>query len=462
MPITREQAIAELERRKSARGQQMQNGITREQARAELERRKSLQESKKGWRGIGEDVLSGFSNVPEALYDLVAQAPGEIYGAGKQIFTDPARAAQNLGQGAVNFGEGLNNLYPNARDYLREKGITQQTSPDILHKLPHIDIGEETGRGNAQAGDALLSSLVEYGMPIKLGKIGSPAISKLGKIAKSTQMPASISAHAIGQNENPITEALTLGIAGKAGKTLGKGASAVYKYGEKVNRSFPVEKPTSKILADRAVNEKIDNKNYQNFKQQVKGISIEKMPEINLPGIEEGIGKTQIRNIKRFKEGNTSIEQAIKADKELSKILRDINKKSDKGPKDTDAYYYAEKARDSLRKSIRKTLKNSGKENIEHEYDRITKFHAERVEPYRHPLIEEHLQKKSTPEDFAKALSRNKAWRAGLGKEYPEIDTNRSLTGQGTSAAQHVLAHMVGGAPANMMLFLHDILKGRR
>ncbi len=455
MNITPEMARTELSRRRALRTQSLMpknNNITPEMARAELERRRSLQvpQNPTGWAGVGEDVLEGVSKVPESLYNMASQAPGEIYGVGEQLFTDPKRFAQNVGGGFGKLGQGILNTPANISDYLVKKDILPKEYGFKWRKEePEIPFAEMLGRKGSKKGDALIEGM----------------ISSLPYMAGATSIPglmARTAAHSIGQNENPITSSLTAGIPITGAKALYKGGKAVGQYGAKVNRSFPVEKPIEQIISKKTTNENIDNKNYNDFRKETKGISIKKTPEINIAGISEGAGKTEMRNINRFIDGNKSIDQAIKSDQELSKILRSIEGKKDKGPKDRDAAYYARKGQERLRKSIKDTLKENGKKGLQNEYERITAFHAKNVQPYRHPLIEEHIKGRLTTEDLARKLSKNDLWRATGGKNHPELYTNQSLTGKGTALMQHGLAHMIGGLPANAFLILRDILKGRR
>lgn len=120
------------------------------------------QESK-GYSGIASDAvdkgIQAISNIPEALMNL----PGEVYGAGKQIVTDPRRAAQNIGGGFGELGHGILSAPGNIRDYLQRKDLVSENAPSL--RLPESVLPKEynyakaLGAEGQQAGDELLRGL---------------------------------------------------------------------------------------------------------------------------------------------------------------------------------------------------------------------------------------------------------------------------------------------------------------
>jgi hypothetical protein len=117
----------------------------------------------KGFGGIASDAynkaIDTALNIPGQLLNL----PGEIYGAGKQVITEPKRALKNVGAGFGELGHGILSSLGNTRDYLQKKGIVSENAPSF--RLPESVLPKEYNYPEAfgvqgeQSGDTLLRGL---------------------------------------------------------------------------------------------------------------------------------------------------------------------------------------------------------------------------------------------------------------------------------------------------------------
>lgn len=216
------EARAELARRQSST-------LSRDEALAELARRKPAKST--GMQRIGEDVWEGAKAVPGAIYNMATQLPGQLYESGKQIVTDPKRAGQNILSGLASGGAGLLNAPANAIDYLRDEA---KVIPDWVQgthtKNQNYDYRKGVGLLDQQKGDELLYGLSQYATnvaPAMMNPVGA------------------MSLHAIGQNQNPVTAALMpsalKGSAKVAGKAIIKGAEGVSKLKNALSSELPAK-----------------------------------------------------------------------------------------------------------------------------------------------------------------------------------------------------------------------------
>lgn len=117
----------------------------------------------KGFGGIASDIYNkgtdALMNIPNQLLNL----PGELYGVGKQIATNPKRALQNVGAGFGELGHGVLNAPGNIRDYLQKKDLVSSNAPSF--RLPEsvlprdYNYAEALGVQGEQPGDTMLRGL---------------------------------------------------------------------------------------------------------------------------------------------------------------------------------------------------------------------------------------------------------------------------------------------------------------
>ena len=205
--------------------------ITKDQAIAALERRKAQRESGMGWSGVANDVSNSLAGVIPAVADTITGFPGQIKESGKQIYNDPMRAVANI---PVGFGEGAvgtANMIPNFAKYLIDKGVISKKNAgissavmqggvmpgtiipnlikylqgqDINEPIPNLGVEKAFGMDDTQPGDALLRLPGQFYSP---GKIGS-LIKGVSRFAKIGRAGASGAAFGLGQNQDPLQSAI--------------------------------------------------------------------------------------------------------------------------------------------------------------------------------------------------------------------------------------------------------------
>lgn len=161
-----------------------------------------------GFKGVGQDIMSGVAGVPGALRDLATSLPGEVYGGLKQTFTDPVRVGQNVLGGLAEGGHGLLNAPYNTANYLASRDLFPKDVAANFPRQEDYNFPEMLGREGSQSGDALISGLASFAPNMITGST-----------------PAAMALHAVGQNQNPVTAALIPG----ATKNVVKGITSVAK-----------------------------------------------------------------------------------------------------------------------------------------------------------------------------------------------------------------------------------------
>jgi len=141
----------------------------------------------KGFGGIASDAynkaIDTVSNIPGQILNL----PGELYGAGKQVVTDPKRALQNVGAGFGELGHGILSAPGNIRDYLQKKDIVSENSPGF--RLPEsvlpkeYNYGEALGAEGEHPGDSILRGIPKGAALGPLSKLAPYVSSGLSKAA---------------------------------------------------------------------------------------------------------------------------------------------------------------------------------------------------------------------------------------------------------------------------------------
>lgn len=199
----------------------------------------------KGFKGIAADAWGGVKQVPSTVKNVLKELPGEFIGAHKQQFTDPLRMGANLAAGATNFVNGMFNAPKHTIEYLDRKGLPIEYlrglmgfNPEIarmaankVYREPNLDVYKQaTGLDKPKPGDVFFQSLMEYG---PYGMAAELAPFKAGLARAGMRMGAG-AAHAIGQNENPVNAALSMGAMEGLGKVAGKAGVKAIELGREM------------------------------------------------------------------------------------------------------------------------------------------------------------------------------------------------------------------------------------
>lgn len=226
MSLSRAQIDAELRRRgvqipEENVSENTRPPLTRAQIDAELKRRGvaiPVEQEAKGFKGILHDAgRSGaefFRNTADILTDpslpkrVGPQIATEIGGALSQLSSTDPRAIKNVVAGLAQGGHGVLNTPANIADYLARKDIISSQTANKIPRQEEHDFASILGLGAQQKpGDKFLRSVTEM-LPYVLG--GEAGLLGRGVMGKLAQRSGAVSAHAVGQNEDPIKAALAL------------------------------------------------------------------------------------------------------------------------------------------------------------------------------------------------------------------------------------------------------------
>ncbi|MEO6077577.1 MAG: hypothetical protein ABIP54_02210 [Candidatus Andersenbacteria bacterium] len=192
-----------------------------------------------GLEGVGEDIRSGIGNILPSAWGMLKQAPGELRGLSRQLKTpgQEMRPLQNLISGLAKGGHGILNTPANIGEYAARKGFIE---PETAAKIPRQAEHDFQLAEGEQAGDALVQGLSSF-LPYA-----------------GLNPTAGLAAHAIGQNENPVTAGLmptAFKTAGKIVKTAAKSPAKITKVAKDVYEPFKkakeLEKNLSELKADK-------------------------------------------------------------------------------------------------------------------------------------------------------------------------------------------------------------------
>lgn len=188
---------------------------TQEQVQAAISKHLPV-EARSGLKGIGQDIAESFSELPEQLASFFENLPEQAYKSGKQVVTNPVRAAGNIGAGLLEGGKGFLNIPANVADYLNARDIGRGETADSIRSLKIPDTGlEKAVLGEDQEGDELLRGLASF---IPYARAGGFAKG----LAGAAKRGAAATAYATGQNQNPLDAfILALGAEG-AGSAINK------------------------------------------------------------------------------------------------------------------------------------------------------------------------------------------------------------------------------------------------
>lgn len=191
--------------------------ITKEQAIAELQRRKQEAASGKGFEGIGNDIANSWESAPSALADMVSSIPGGLKNVAKYATSNnPISTLGNIGAGGVESGAALLSAPQVLMRYLADK------FPDMGKRMQKSSA--ESGGGSYKDPtfyEALQKFEKENGMAPQSEEEGSVrnaggllfgggALKKLpGMLARTS----ALSSEAAGRGGDPVHAAI-LGVAG--------------------------------------------------------------------------------------------------------------------------------------------------------------------------------------------------------------------------------------------------------
>ena len=160
-------------------------------------------EESKGFSGVATDALG---KALQSIYGLPAglmALPSEAYGAAQQVYSQPKRAAQNLGAGFGELGHNILSAPGATRDYLVRKDLLSKETPSLRlleSVLPRdYNYTEALGAEGEEPGDALLR-----GVPSGIASI--PFANKLFTAAREIPLTKKLAARPLNEAKNLISE----------------------------------------------------------------------------------------------------------------------------------------------------------------------------------------------------------------------------------------------------------------
>lgn len=166
---------------------------------------------KKGWPGVGSDLLDKVVETAVNIPNALLSAPEEISGAFGQMFggerpqqsteqqlsgesalsEGQKRALRNIAAGGAQFAHSASQAPGNLRDYMIRKGIWSEKLPSL--RPPGIpkeyNAAESFGLGEQQPGDALLQGIPNMALTAGIGKAISPLLAEIPITKKLAARP---------------------------------------------------------------------------------------------------------------------------------------------------------------------------------------------------------------------------------------------------------------------------------
>ena len=326
--------------------------------------------------------------------------------------------------GLAKLGHGVLNTPANIAEYAAKKEFIPKEYAAMVPRQEEHDFSQILRMGKPKAGDALISGLVEY-MPYLLGGEGGLATG----IPRTGQRMAAAGTHAVAQNENPVTAALSAGVLEGGARGIGSIADTISS-GKKlasnmIKASKPEELAKKIAVTDKNAVREAFSKRYDELFQKAgeAGIKDITAPKVDIERIVKHTTKDESHALSKFLQKPT-LKRAHEADKDLGKAIRrltKINKAAGLSTPKLKALHAAEKAQKKIQKSIKEEFKAKGKPELGKEYSDIKNSYKEEYIPYKNQVINKYLDKELTSEDFVKKLSRNEKFKAQMGEKYPEL-----------------------------------------
>ncbi len=359
----------------------------------------------KGFGGIASDAFNKVIQSAMALPSALMALPGEAYGAGKQVLTEPKRALQNVGAGFGELGHGILSAPGNIRDYLEKKDIVSHNAPSF--RLPEsvlprdYNYAEALGAEGEHPGDQLLR-----GLPTGV------ALSPLAE----------------------VIPALTAKVPGITNKSI-----------------------ANKLSSDKATAIKEAGEGYNQFFNKAKnqGVTSIERPHIMAGDIVKHSQKKHHEALLKFLEEPT-LENAHWAQSDLGFLkrhLENVAKKQDLTSIQHNTLKNVIEAQNRIKQKMFENKRLAKNPEFQKEYNKLSKDYAENVIPYKSlEELSEFEGKKLKPNNLIKSLLKNDEFMLGLGKKYPQIQLNRALRSNVAKAIGGGALGGLGFAGANKFL----------
>jgi hypothetical protein len=335
----------------------------------------------KGIKGIASDAFHKAMDAAIGIPSALMQLPGEAYGAGKQILTEPKRALQNIGSGFGELGHGVLNAPGNIRDYLEKKDIVSHNAPSF--RLPEsvlpkdYNYAEALGAEGNKPGDELLRGL--------------PKGAALAPLAE-------------------IIPAITAKVPGITNSSI-------------INQ-------LSKHKAGAIENAKIG---YNGLFNDVKNMGVDKVkiPEMQTSDIIKHSQPKYHEALKTYLNDPT-FENAHWAQSDLGFIVRHLQKVDEKSGLSSTQHKTLKNAlaaQNRLKKSMFENEAFEESPHLKNKYNELSGEYVKNVVPYKQlEELNDYENKRITPNKAIKSLLNNDEFMLGIGQRYkPQLLANKAL-----------------------------------
>ncbi len=322
---------------------------------------------------VGSDVLSGIKSAPKAIFETIGGIPKDIEYLKKNIpaakelaLNDPSSAAKFAGAGLADIGHEILNSPSALANYLAKIGMIEKES---ANKIPRQrDISSELSQftGEKPGGELIRGTFRNI-----------PTISGVGKGLQAIN-PMRLTSSNIAKN---------------------------------VLKKEDLQKGLHKEMYDKIWS-----------KAEKEGIhKVHYNPDaVDLPSIKKYSTEKYYGALDNFVK-NPSLENAQKAQSDLGKLIRDLDKRASLTSEEKSTYVAAEKAQKNIKDSMFRDSSGKLNEKLKNQYDKVTESYGKNVIPYtKSKPIKEYKRKEITEKQLVDKLSRG-PFAVKKGKAHPEI-----------------------------------------
>ncbi len=320
------------------------------------------------WGEVAMDAAHTPIDLGKSIWEALSNAKEIGHGLGQEVegFDQQSRMRKlkNLGIGALNFGDTLNQAPANIVDYFKRKGASDDFG-SFIGRPEKTDWNEYFNMGDQQAGDKLIQ--------------GAGTAVPLALLSGGGSIPASIvgGAYEAGENRNPLTPGL--GIAATNATIRGYQGIQNARAGNIANQT----------LNARNEARAISNQNYTDFDvaaQQAGVPQAYRAPTIT-PQIEQrildNVPGAYTEHFENYVNNGANFDDALRSVSDLRGYAAKVRNMTNATPEQIAAGRAATEAARLLDEAAMNALNNSGNPHLIEELRDIRRFHADEVIPYK-------------------------------------------------------------------------------
>jgi len=411
---------------------------------------KNLQQFKRGnepehnidWWQIGSDIAHTPIDLLKGAYNFIGDIPQHIESVpqGLQEFEaalgqDPKRAGLNALAGFGEFGNMINRIPANFRDYMIKRGA----NPEFMqgYQTPQHDFAKEFV-GEQQPGDAFYQTFGKIAPELVLGGTSPARIAGVS------------AAHEAGEGRNPLTGPLAIGA-----------LTATTRGGQALNRSRNNVMATE-INEARDAARAIANQNYTDFNASTQNAGVNaayQPPRINAQiqnRILEGVPGAWSESFENYLNNGQQFNDSLQAVSDLRAYGNRIRNMPNASPEQIRAGRSALDAANSIQSSVDNAFIAAGHPELVDELQRIRTHYDYEVIPFKGEQERFNLfnRNKISGKNLVDALIKDEEFMHVLGERFPGFATKRRLKTAGKiTLGLGGIGTIAGGAHQGYKLF---------